>query len=910
MTILLGRDPELRALGTLVDGLVDPAGTVGTVATAAVVIVGEFGLGKTALLTAAAEHAARVGVRVLRADGCREEADLPFAALGQLLASLTHLVDDLPEHLGRTVEALTHGTAAGDVRTVSLHVLQVLVHAARHAPLAVLVDDADRLDQDSLRTLLFVARRARLRDGLGIVVAGRGDVRPLPGDTALPTLALAPLDATAAAALLESLPVRPPARVRQEILDAAAGNPLAVREMAAAGTARPLEAAGRGATEFADVLGGLPPDTRRLLLHAAAAEGAPVAVIETAAGAAGPEAWAPAERAGLVVLDGPRVAFRSPLARTACYALATAADRRHAHLGLAGADREPDRSAWQRAHGTVGDDDAVGAALAAVAERAEVRGAPRAAARAWERAAECSAESAVRLARLGRALVSTYAAGDTAWMADLREAMEHAVPDATVRVRTAVLGAAAQALAGRQCAAVRVLEGVAPLVGVTDPASAVLLATFLRVVADFSGLPEHDAAATALMAHPALPSAVGPVAGSTGTSADIMWSLTTLRPDRVATAAALEEALRAGRGGPEANPNDLQNLGTLADQADDIHRAVDLLARAQTGSRHEGPSAFGAGLLAVLLVEHGRWTEASRTVALWSALADAGGLAWVAVEIASVEASLLAWRGEPAAAHEVLARARQRVDLGDNLVLDVRLRAAASIAAMVEGDRAQAYRQLRGAFTHHGEARHALLSTRLIARLAAAATGPTERADAAAVVARVRAATADRTTTWLRMLLHHADALLGSDHGAEHHFRLALTDPAGEDWPLERAQARLHYGEWLRRRRRPLEARDMLVASLETFETLGASAAADRVRAELRAAGAADHPGPETDADALAPLSPQQREIVRLAAAGLRNREIAERLHLSPRTVGSHLHHAYPKLGVSGRHQLATLLHG
>ncbi|MFF4347207.1 LuxR C-terminal-related transcriptional regulator [Streptomyces sp. NPDC001530] len=152
--------------------------------------------------------------------------------------------------------------------------------------------------------------------------------------------------------------------------------------------------------------------------------------------------------------------------------------------------------------------------------------------------------------------------------------------------------------------------------------------------------------------------------------------------------------------------------------------------------------------------------------------------------------------------------------------------------------------------------------------------------------------------------MHHAAALTGDPKDAEHHFRLATVNPVGDQWPLARAQARLHYAQWLRRRRRSLEARPLLATALESFTRLGASALAEEARAELRASGVATAPA---QADPLAELTAQQRQIVRLAARGLRNREIAEQLMLSPRTVSSHLYNVYPKLGVSSRNQLRDL---
>ncbi len=141
---------------------------------------------------------------------------------------------------------------------------------------------------------------------------------------------------------------------------------------------------------------------------------------------------------------------------------------------------------------------------------------------------------------------------------------------------------------------------------------------------------------------------------------------------------------------------------------------------------------------------------------------------------------------------------------------------------------------------------------------------------------------------------------------AEAHFDKALADPAGEQWPFERAQLRLDYGEWLRRQRRINDAKPVLATALETFRRLGAAPWTRRAETELRACGVAE-PVTPTAPDALAELTAQQREIVILAARGLTIAEIGDRLFLSPRTVASHLYRSYPKLGITGRHQLHNL---
>jgi DNA-binding CsgD family transcriptional regulator len=190
---------------------------------------------------------------------------------------------------------------------------------------------------------------------------------------------------------------------------------------------------------------------------------------------------------------------------------------------------------------------------------------------------------------------------------------------------------------------------------------------------------------------------------------------------------------------------------------------------------------------------------------------------------------------------------------------------------------------------------------------AAVRTGRTEDARLVLDTARRRLAEGE-TSARLTAIVHRADALLAEPDAAEEHFTAALADPAGDQWPFERAQVRLDYAEWLRRRRRAVEARPLLAAALEVFERLGTRPWTDRTRAELRAAGVTPASTPAGSADSLAELTPQQLQIARLAAAGLTNREIGERIFLSPRTVGFHLYRIFPKLGITSRAQLRDAL--
>ncbi|MEV8546568.1 LuxR C-terminal-related transcriptional regulator [Streptomyces sp. NPDC051572] len=230
---------------------------------------------------------------------------------------------------------------------------------------------------------------------------------------------------------------------------------------------------------------------------------------------------------------------------------------------------------------------------------------------------------------------------------------------------------------------------------------------------------------------------------------------------------------------------------------------------------------------------------------------------------------------------------------------------ACGLTAMVLGDGDGAFRHLRTLFADDGDPLDPFLSPRCVAELAVAAHRTGRRREAAHVLARVRRSQGARPTTRMTLLMHHAAALVDEDADPEHHFQLAVVNPEAARWPLERARARLGYAIWLRRHRRPLEARAQLTVVLEAATRLGARHLVESACGELRASGVAEAP---SSADPLSELTAQQRQIVRLAADGLSNREIGEQLFLSPRTVGSHLYNVYPKLGISSRHQLRDLL--
>ncbi|MFD0327417.1 LuxR C-terminal-related transcriptional regulator [Streptacidiphilus monticola] len=271
-------------------------------------------------------------------------------------------------------------------------------------------------------------------------------------------------------------------------------------------------------------------------------------------------------------------------------------------------------------------------------------------------------------------------------------------------------------------------------------------------------------------------------------------------------------------------------------------------------------------------------------------------------------ATLQALHGDHEAARDRAQQAVHGLDLRKSRNLYVRYRHALGLAALAAGDHDSAYEQLRAVFTRdfRPQAVHYHASWYCLADLAAAAVRADRVRDARSVLAAVEDALGPIRSPRIHAIVQRAAALLGDPDDAEPHFLAALADPACTQWPFELALSRLDFAEWLRRRRRVAEARPMLSGALEVFRRLGAQPWADRAAAELRAAGA-----PLTSPAAVVPaaeLTPQERQIAELAALGLTNRDIAARLYLSPRTVGYHLHKAFPKLGIRSRAQLRDAL--
>lgn len=865
MQRIIGREAELARVARAARG----AGQV-------LIVTGDPGMGKTTLLDAAAEPGA------LRATGSESEADLAFAGLHQLLAPILHRAR--PES-SRLLGAFGTGecSAEPDVMRLALEVLVLLSDTGG----SLVVDDAHWLDRASLEVLAFLARRLDA-EPLSLLIGAR-EGRPLPGFDGLPVLHLGPLDDLDANRVLDELPQPPTGAHRLRVLAEAGGNPLALAELAAVPQESgpgPLVTTERLEKIFAARAQELPERSRELLLVLAAADTSdPVRVPESG--------WEPAERAGLVRWTGSRFQFRHPLVRSALYHSAPVARRRRAHLVLAEATAdEPDRHAWHLAAAATGPDEDVAALLEDTAERARRRGGYAAAATTLERAAELSpdrGECARRLVLAADAALFTAQAG---WLEDLAARIAGLTDEPELLAVAALRAGQALTVTTRHAAAFAQLSRTATALARQAPDTALTALAGAAVVAYYSAEPGRRE--QVLAALPEIPGPQDPVTRA--------WVLTVADPvgSRAEVLPLLSEL-----GSAESGPGQAIAVATVAWLLDEAPLAERLFEQAFDQWRIRGPLPEGLGCAhGWTLFETGGWARV-RTIAADAVSNGARAeLPHVIAGSKTMDGAVLALRGDSARAGELATTALSMVDPSVSRMVAVRARYVLGMIAAADGDHATAHAQFRRMFTADGEFEHYHQSAVALPELAAAAARLGTPHDAERIVRAAERRLGAGASVRMRALVDHAGAMLADD--PEPLFAAALADPRTGQWPFERARTLLDQAEWLRRARRIAESRAPLAEALETFRRLGARPWAARAEAELRASGGAD-PGPAASG-VLDGLSPQQQEIIRLAARGLTNREIGDRLFLSPRTVGSHLYRSFPKLGVSTRTQLRDLL--
>jgi DNA-binding CsgD family transcriptional regulator len=791
--------------------------------------------------------------------------------------------------IGRKAElaALAAAVSADDRRPVVLlgeegiGKTTLLRAAARMAgPGALIIDDAHLLRERPSR--------------LPVIAAATGPMPPEALGSDVREILVPPLSDAEAAELLDQQPDAPAGWLRGQVLRICRGNPLGIVELArAAGSStRPL--AGDHMTLpapirriFADRLAALPGPARRVLLYAAAAGDEERLHTILAAARADVADVARAERAELVAIAGDRLVFRHPLARVACYLGAPLEQRRHVHRDLA-AVLPAGPASWHLVCAREGPQERLAVFLEEAADLAAEERRYAEAAGQLEHAALVSAGPEQAAARLARAAQLATLHGDARWCRLLWDQVGELSADPDLRGRALLGGGFAEALAEPVDTIVPRVDGLLRA-GVRD--RAVVLGLTAAATGDvlISGRDDLRAMLAGILAAARITAADGDIAIAVRAAAQAV----------IAPGGPPPETLREPGGGPEeARLLPLALIAWLRDDPTDAVSAqrhgIDLLrARAANPGR-----PFSYVLLLETLLDTGSWQEAAEIGAEAAATAVTGRLSVLRRAIAAQTASLRVRQGDLDAARNALIAGTASSD--SRLVRCLTSRAAGELAA-AEGDWDRATTNFRGLFQPDGTPLHFAWSYRVVADLAGAAANAGRRAEATAVLDRFRA-----RTRWQTVLRGRAAALLGmDDETTTERYLAAAAGPDAAGMPYHHATARLDYAEWLRVRWRQAEARSQLSAAVETLRRIGASGRLAAAQDQLRAAGVAREP---VGADGFAALTAQQQLISRLAAQGMSNREIASRLAVSPRTVGSHLYQIYPKLGVATRRQLADVI--
>jgi len=904
---LVGRDHEWQAVDSLFAAAKD--GRSGTL-----VIRGEAGIGKSAILSVAGEAAE--GFVVLQVAGVEAEQDIGFGALHRLLIPMLDRLDSLPTPQRRALDA-TFGRVDGstpDRFLIGLATLTLLAEASVDTPILAIVDDAQWIDGESRDLLTFIARRL-FAERIVLLIAVRDPPEVPDAFAGLEQMSISGLDSSNARRLLESLLPRPlDAVTTSRLVEETQGNPLALVELAR-GTAieasslgllpdEPLPLGSRLEAIFERQVRVLPEATQQFLL-VAAAEPTHVDLVWKAAGQLGLHADAADAAIAAGLFDPRRVpAFRHPLIRSAAYAAANASDRRRVHRVLAELidPASPDARAWHRAAAAAGPDEEVAAELEQGAIRAESRGGWSARAAFLARAADLTPDSSRRTERLLAAAEAALVAGK--------------VPGAEALLDRASGGSCDPS----QVAHVRRIE--AALLSFTQPGK--VPATLLEAARTLETLDPGEARTTYIEALQAClvssqltagtaPAQVGLAALRLGVDPGQLGTIEDAMLEGYATRFAIgyAEAVPAFRRvvqelcSASIPPAGLTRWSILgANAAADMWDAQgyrDLCVRLERAERTRGALEslhITLGTLAHSLMWAGDFAGAE------SAHSEATEIAVVlgsdAATFDALKIELFAWQGRDEDTRFIaeLLTGEFVKELGGGVAMNL-ARVALSILDLAQGRYEEALVNAHTVVTddpcpHGSQALPDVVE-------AAVRTGEDDIAHHALDRLRERAQASG--TSWGLGLLARSEALIASD--PESYFRRAL-ELLGETYvKTDLARAHLLYGEWLRRETRRTDARRQLRTAFNMFDSMGASAFAERARRELAATGEGTH---KRSGRSFLELTPQERQIALLAANGATNLEIAGELFLSAATIDYHLRKVFRKLSIGSRRQLASKL--
>lgn len=909
MADILGRRAERDAVEHLLAGA--QAGHSGVL-----VVRGDAGIGKTALLEHVRDTAEASGFRVEGSVGVESEAHFAFAGLHQLCAPLLDRAGALPDpqQAALGVAFGLRDGAVPDGFLVGLAILNLLSEVAEAGPLQCLVDDVQWLDQSSAQVLAFVARRVAAEQ-LALVFGLRDPVaqaeHPFAG---LPELRLEGLtDRDARALLADAVHAPLDARVRDRIIAEAHGNPLALLELPrsvdpaqlAGGFERPdvLSVPRRVEDSFQRRSSSLPADTQMLLLVAAAEPTGDAALLWRAAEHLGisQDAAEPAEDAGLLEIDT-RVQFHHPLVRSAIYQAATPPDRRRAHGALATATDPhsgPDRRAWHRAQAVQGTDEDAAAELESSAGRARARGGLAAAAAFLHHAADLTPEPATRATRALEAAHAKHAAGASETALELLTAastgpldpLQHARLD-LLRAQIAFQLTRGSDVPGRLLDAAKTLAPLDPALAREAYVQALEASFHAGRLASGRGMLE--AAEAAAQNAPPPPTPARPV--------DLLLDGLAMRFTHGYDASvpilqrALERLCLDDTGADDDNHRWVWLACHVAAMLWDDETIYVLAGRAVRRARETGaltalPTALNA--LASVLVLTGELARAAELLAEEDVITRVTG----APPLPNARLTLASWRGrQPETSALYATMVEDAMGRGEGATVGL---AEVSLAYLHNG--LGNYDDALAAATppcEHDELAHSSVALPELVE-AAARAGQMESASAAADQLTLRANASG--TQWALGMAARSRALTITGPGAEHHYREAIERLGRCRMATHLARAHLVYGEWLRRERRRNDARQHLRTAHQLLSDMGADAFAERAARELRATG--EHPRERT-AQPTDALTAHEMHIARLVATGATNREVGAQLFLSPRTIEAHLRNIFRKLDITSRRQL------